>query len=180
MNDNNQEDFSFFAGGNRVKKNETKEVKSPLSPTNKWDFQDETPPTKTKDFKVETPFRVTPETTSLPKTDIQSNEEPIGNIGSELQKFRKYPEKKYDQLLSKVVTFNEEEFYLIRDLASEISMARKRSNIPNKGALPRITENTIIRAALKAVFSKIGNSNLDLTTMQTEEALENYFYNLLK
>jgi hypothetical protein len=180
MNDNNQEDFSFFAGGNRVKKTETKEIKSPLSATNKWDIQEETPAPKVNNHRVETPYKLNTEIQSTSNIETKSTEEPIGNIGSELQKFRKYPEKKYDQLLSKVVTFNEEDFYLIRDLASEISMTRKRSSIPNKGALPRITENTIIRAALKAVFSKIGNSNLDLTTLQTEEALENYFNNLLK
>lgn len=182
MNDNNQEDFSFFAAGNRVKKTEAKEIKSPLSATNKWDFQEETPTssTTTNNHRIETPYKINQEPQQTSTIERQINEEPIGNIGSELQKFRKYPEKKYDQLLSKVVTFNEEDFYLIRDLASEISMARKRSSIPNKGTLPRITENTIIRTALKAVFSKIGNSNMDLTTLQTEEALENYFNNLLK
>ena len=71
-----------------------------------------------------------------------------------------------------MVTLNEDEFYLIRDLSSEISMARKRSTIANKGSLPRVTENTIIRAALKAMLSKIGKTNTDLSTLQTEEALE--------
>ena len=79
-----------------------------------------------------------------------------------------------------MVLFNEEEFFLIRDLSSEISIARKRSSIPNKGSLPRITENTVVRAALKAVFQKIGKTNLNVLNLQTEEDLENYFSSLLK
>jgi hypothetical protein len=165
MNENNHDDFSFFAGGKRVKKEDIIPAKSPLNATNKWNLQTEEP------VQIKT---------QVQKVEVQILEEPIGNIGSELQKFRKYPEKTYDKYLNKMVTFNEEDFYLIRDLSSEISMARKRSQIPNKGSLPRITENTVIRAALKAIFSKIGNSNLDLSTLQTEEALENYFNRLLK
>jgi hypothetical protein len=115
-----------------------------------------------------------------PPAPQKTSEESIGNVGTELQKFRKYPQKTYDKLLSKMVLFNEEEFFLIRDLASEISIARKRSSIPNKGSLARITENTVIRAALSAVFLKIGKTNIDLSTLQTEEALQAYFNSLLK
>lgn len=133
------------------------------------------------EVQFEKKIEVRPETLkSNPTTTPSSNHEEIGNIGSELQKFRKYPTKTYDKFLNKMVTFNEEEFYLIRDLSAEISMARKRSTIANKGSLPRITENTVIRAALKAVFSKIGSNGTDLTTLQTEEALESYFNSLLK
>lgn len=186
MNENNQDDFSFFAGGNRVKKTDPVQAKSPLAATNKWDLVVDEPiqenriQAKSQINRIETPYKVTPEPKPVFKEQLQNNNEPIGNVGAELQKFRQYPQKKYDTLLNKMVLFNEEEYFLIRDLASEISLARKRSTIQNKGSLPRITENTIIRAALKAMFSKIGKTSIDLSTLQTEEALENYFNNLLK
>ena len=179
MIENNQDDFNFFANSKRVKKEEPVAVKSPLDNSSKWNIQEE--PKRSISEIVEKKLEATAvkQEQSPPKANY-SNEESIGNVGAELQKYRKYPTKTYDKFLNKMVLFNEEEFYLIRDLSAEISMARKRSTIANKGSLPRITENTIIRAALKAVFSKIGNNGTDLSTLQTEEALESYFNSLLK
>ena len=154
MNETNLDDFNIFATSKRIKKEEPQPAKSPLEAPSTW-VKEEMAPQK-------------------------ASEESIGNVGTELQKFRKYPQKTYDKLLSKMVLFNEEEFFLIRDLASEISIARKRSSIPNKGSLARITENTVIRAALSAIFLKIGKTNTDLSTLQTEEALQAYFNSLLK
>jgi hypothetical protein len=188
MSENNMDDFSIFATSKRVKKEEPGAYKSPLDTGTKWAAQEEVQHEvrieKRAEVRVEAQRPVSQESVSRPLMNtstsaVNSNDE-VGNIGSELQKFRKYPTKTYDKFLNKMVTFNEEEFYLIRDLSAEISMARKRSNISNKGSLPRITENTVIRAALKAVFSKIGSTNTDLTTLQTEEALESYFNSLLK
>ncbi|MDD4976551.1 MAG: hypothetical protein PHY93_19500 [Bacteriovorax sp.] len=192
MSENIQDDFNIFATSKRIKKEEPGPYKSPLETNAKWGIQ----PDQIVEKQVETPRPVTPEVQNSrpasyqqeviakPATVVtpqaQNAYEDIGNVGSELQKFRKYPAKTYDKLINKMVLFNEEEFYLIRDLSSEISIARKRSSMPNKGSLPRITENTVIRAALKAVFSKIGKTNTDLTTLQTEEALESYFNSLLK
>ena len=178
MNDNNiPEDFSMFATGKRIKKEEVIAPKSPLDSGSKWNIHNE--------VQAEAPKREyqPPPVAAQPVIQVRTqtiNDEEIGNVGSELQKFRKYPQKKYDTLMNKMVLFNEEEYFLIRDLSSEISLARKRSNIVNKGSLPRITENTVIRAALKAVFSKIGKSPMDMTMLQTEEALEAYFNSLLK
>lgn len=198
MSENNMDDFSIFATSKRVKKEEPGPYKSPLDTGTKWAAQEEVQPQpevrieKRQEIQVEKRVEVRPETqksvpqesTSKLSMNVESSSknsfDEVGNVGSELQKFRKYPQKTYDKFLNKMVTFNEEEFYLIRDLSAEISIARKRSNISNKGSLPRITENTVIRAALKAVFSKIGNNNTDLTTLQTEEALEAYFNSLLK
>jgi len=190
MSENNMDDFSIFATSKRVKKEEPGAYRSPLDTGTKWAAQEEVQPQpevrieKRQEVRVESPRPAPQENTSKPTTNVASSTvssaEEVGNVGSELQKFRKYPQKTYDKFLNKMVTFNEEEFYLIRDLSAEISIARKRSNISNKGSLPRITENTVIRAALKAVFSKIGSTNADLTTLQTEEALENYFNSLLK
>lgn len=188
MSENNMDDFSIFATSKRVKKEEPGAYKSPLDTGTKWtaqeDNQVETRIEKRAEVRVEPQRQATRESVSRPtinaSTSAISSTEEVGNVGSELQKFRKYPTKTYDKFLNKMVTFNEEEFYLIRDLSAEISIARKRSNISNKGSLPRITENTVIRAALKAVFSKIGSTSTDLTTLQTEEALESYFNSLLK
>ncbi len=176
------ENFDFFATGKRVKKEEPAPVKSPLSSSMKWGMPEEKREASTEAI-IETKKEEIRSSASIstPSNMRQVHtEEEIGNVGSELQKFRKYPQKKYDKLMNKMVLFNEEEYFLIRDLASEISMARKRSTIANKGSLPRITENTVIRAALKAMFQKIGRTNTDLSTLQTEEALENYFNSLLK
>ena len=163
MNDTNLDDFNIFATSKRIKKEEPViALRSPLESqaNTNWVKEEEKVVVK-----------------STPAINVEEN---LGNVGAELQKFRKYPTKTYDKLINKMVLFNSEEFHLIRDLASEISIARKRSSIQNKGSLPRITENTVIRAALSAVFSKIGKTNMDLTTLQTEEALENYFNTLLK
>lgn len=185
MSENTNDEFNFFATSKRVKKEEPGPYKSPLDTGSKWDIKDDIELSlkneKRATSHIETQKSASQEGISRPATPTPtySNEE-IGNIGSELQKFRKYPQKTYDKFLNKMVTFNEEEFYLIRDLSAEISIARKRSNISNKGSLPRITENTVIRAALKAVFSKLGSNSTDLSTLQTEEALESYFNSLLK
>lgn len=183
MSDNMTDDFSFFATGKRVSKETAAPAKSPLDSGNKWAVQEERVEVRQETQLVSQPQRQ--EEVRAPRYETtqaikEESVEQIGNVGTELQKLRKYPEKKYDQLLSKVVLFNEDEYFMIRDLASEISIAKKRSTIANKGSLPRVTENTIIRAALKAICSKIGKSNLDLTTLQTEEALERYFNSLLK
>ena len=194
MSDNMSDDFSFFATGKRVSKEPATQARSPLDSGNKWTVQEGA----RVEAKIET-RQERQQSSQAPQASQGSSQvevrspryetissrreesaDQIGNVGSELQKLRKYPEKKYDQLLSKVVLFNEEEYFLIRDLASEISIAKKRSTIANKGSLPRVTENTVIRAALKAICSKIGKSNLDLSTLQTEEALERYFNSLLK
>ncbi|MBC7540174.1 MAG: hypothetical protein H7281_15220 [Bacteriovorax sp.] len=186
MNDNTQDDFSIFATSKRIKKEEPGAYKSPLDTGTKWSAQEENRVEERTEIRIEKRPEVHIEKkvemrAEAPRSvSASNNNEEIGNIGSELQKFRKYPTKTYDKFLNKMVTFNEEEFYLIRDLSAEISLARKRSSIANKGSLPRITENTVIRAALKAVFSKIGSNNTDLTTLQTEEALESYFNSLLK
>lgn len=187
MNEINQDDFSIFATSKRIKKEEPVAYKSPLDTGTKWNSQEnekvEVRAEKVPEAQTEKKVEIRTETqrpVSIPSDSQINNNEEIGNVGSELQKFRKYPQKTYDKFLNKMVTFNEEEFYLIRDLSAEISLARKRSNISNKGSLPRITENTVIRAALKAVFSKIGSNATDLTTLQTEEALESYFNSLLK
>ncbi len=186
MSENNTDDFSFFAAGKRVKKEEPGAYKSPLDTGTKWEPQEDVQPEarveRRSEVRVETQRPAPQDSISRPHMNTSSSisNEEVGNVGSELQKFRKYPTKTYDKFLNKMVTLNEEEFYLIRDLSAEISMARKRSTISNKGSLPRITENTIIRAALKAMFSKIGSTNTDLTTLQTEEALEAYFNSLLK
>lgn len=181
MSENNQEDFNFFATGKRVRKDEPV-LKSPLDSGSKWNIQEETQIQPR--VASEQPSHIKPETFSNIQPEIrkpvQFKNEEIGNVGSELQKLRRYPQKSYDKFLNKMVTFNEEDFYLIRDLSAEISMARKKSNIANKGTLPRVTENTIIRAALKAMFSKIGNGGIDLNSLQTEEGLESYFNSLLK
>ena len=181
MNENNHDDFSFFANSKRIKKDEPVITKSPLDAGSKWDIQEEIKISNLETNRAERKFEAAPVKTEPVINKFSSpNEDQIGNVGSELQKFRKYPTKTYDQLINKMVLFNTEEFHLIRDLASEISIARKRSSIPNKGSLPRVTENTVIRAALSAIFSKIGKTNTDLTTLQTEESLENYFNSLLK
>jgi hypothetical protein len=190
MNENTQDDFSIFATSKRIKKEEPGAYKSPLDTGSKWSQEDDKTEEKVEvrtekrpEVQIEKKVEMrteAPKTASVQTTSPLNNAEEIGNVGSELQKFRKYPTKTYDKFLNKMVTFNEEEFYLIRDLSAEISLARKRSTILNKGSLPRITENTVIRAALKAVFSKIGSNNTDLTTLQTEEALESYFNSLLK
>lgn len=193
MNDNTQDDFSIFATSKRIKKEEPGAYKSPLDTGTKWSAQEEQQAVQRAEERIEVRIEKRPEVHIEKKVEMRteasrsvstsssvSTNEEIGSIGSELQKFRKYPTKTYDKFLNKMVTFNEEEFYLIRDLSAEISLARKRSTISNKGSLPRITENTVIRAALKAVFSKIGSNNTDLTTLQTEEALESYFNSLLK
>ena len=196
MSENIQDDFSIFATSKRIKKEDPGLYKSPLDSNSKWEVQADPIAEKPIERQIETPRIARPEVqnsrpasyqpeiiskpiaNNIPQS--QNSYEDVGNVGSELQKFRKYPAKTYDKFLNKMVLFNEEEFYLIRDLSAEISMARKRSNIPNKGSLPRITENTVIRAALKVVFSKIGNTSMDLSTLQTEEALESYFNSLLK
>lgn len=164
MNDTNLDDFNIFATSKRIKKEEPViALRSPLESQANTNWA--------KEGEREVALK------STPPINVEEN---LGNVGAELQKFRKYPTKTYDKLINKMVLFNSEEFHLIRDLASEISIARKRSSIQNKGSLPRITENTVIRAALSAIFSKIGKTNMDLTTLQTEEALENYFNTLLK
>lgn len=171
MNEFNSNDLDFFATGKRIKKEEQAPVKSPLETSTKWGIQNKVEQKLQEQSRDERQVSA-----AAPK----NTDEQIGNVGSELQKFRKYPTKTYDKFLNKMVTFNEDEFYLIRDLSCEISMARKKSNIQNKGTLPRVTENTVIRAALKAMFSRIGKTSTDLSTLQTEEALENYFNGLLK
>lgn len=196
MSENNIDDFSIFATSKRIKKEEPGPYKSPLDTNSKWGIQEDRPIEKSAEKQAEAPRYSAPEVQAVRAASYhqeavsspaqratpqaQNTYEDVGNVGSELQKFRKYPQKTYDKLMNKMVLFNEEEYFLVRDLASEISMARKRSSMPNKGSLPRITENTVIRAALKAVFSKIGRTNTDLTTLQTEEALESYFNSLLK
>lgn len=183
MNDNNIDEFNIFATSKRVKKEEPITPKSPLDSGNKWNMPEEKISVNTSSprTQIQESSQNTQRVERVQAAPVKSEAfEEIGNVGSELQKFRKYPTKTYDKFLNKMVTFNEEEFYLIRDLSSEISMARKRSSIPNKGALPRVTENTVIRAALKAMFSKIGGTSTDLSTLQTEEALESYFNSLLK
>ena len=181
MNENISEDFGIFATSKRIKKEEPNPIKSPLDASSKWgmqnEFHSEKPVENHKTLNLANNPEIIVQNIS---TQIHDVEDPIGNIGTELQKFRKYPQKKYDTYINKMVLFNEEEFFLIRDLSSEISIARKRSSIPNKGSLPRITENTVVRAALKAVFQKIGKTNLNVLNLQTEEDLENYFSSLLK
>jgi hypothetical protein len=178
MSENLNDDFNIFATSKRVKKEEPGPYKSPLDTNTKWETQE----IISKDNQNSRPTSYQQIVKSDPSINLQASnaEELIGNVGSELQKFRKYPQKTYDKLINKMVLFNEEEFYLIRDLSSEISIARKRSSMSNKGTLPRITENTVIRAALRAVFQKIGKTNVDLSTLQTEEALEHYFNSLMK
>ena len=181
MNENISEDFGIFATSKRIKKEEPVSIKSPLDANAKWGIEDERAVEKLQEKPSQNFQQVRIEVATPPiTTKTFYTEEPIGNIGSELQKFRKYPQKKYDTFINKMVLFNEEEFFLIRDLSSEISIARKRSSIPNKGSLPRVTENTVIRAALKAVFQKIGKTNLNVAHLQTEEELEHYFNSLLK
>lgn len=188
MNENNIDDFSIFATSKRIKKEEPGPYKSPMDTGTKWAIQEEAQPEvrveKRAEVRVEAQSPAPQEKAVKKEMNVSSfvtnSVEEVGNVGAKLQKLRKYPKKTYDKFLIKMVTFNEEEFYLIRDLSAEISLARKRSNISSKGSLPRITENTVIRAALKAVFSKIGSTNTDLTTLQTEEALESYFNSLLK
>jgi len=181
MNENISEDFGIFATSKRIKREEPAPIKSPLDSNSKWGMQNEFHQEKqVENHKTIQPARGPEIILQDIKNQVQVEEEPIGNIGAELQKFRKYPQKKYDTYINKMVLFNEEEFFLIRDLSSEISLARKRSSIPNKGSLPRITENTVVRAALKAVFQKIGKTNLNVLNLQTEEDLENYFSSLLK
>ncbi len=181
MNENISEDFGIFATSKRIKKEEPTPNKSPLEANSKWgiqnDFQHEKQVEHHKNLQPANNPEIIIQNIS---TQVLIEEDPIGNIGAELQKFRKYPQKKYDTYINKMVLFNEEEFFLIRDLSSEISIARKRSSIPNKGSLPRITENTVVRAALKAVFQKIGKTNLNVLNLQTEDDLENYFSSLLK
>ena len=83
-------------------------------------------------------------------------EEEITSVGSELQKFRKYPKRSFDKCINKMVPFNEEEYFMIREFSADISMARKKSTIKNKDTLPRITENTIIRSIEKEGSSHTG------------------------
>lgn len=180
MNDVNSNDMEFFATSRRVKKEEPIPAKSPLDTGTKWGGQEVRQEIKVSTNQENSSLNSQNISHTYRVTPISNQENPIGNIGTELQKLRKYPERHYDKLMNKVVMFNPEEYFLVRELASEISLARKRSSIPNKGELPRVTENTVIRAALKAIFSKIGKTNTDFTALQTEESLENYFNSLLK
>ena len=88
MNENNiEDDFSMFATGKRVKKEEVITPRSPLDSGSKWDLH--------KDVQTEAPRKEYKEPAALNTTPTQtrvqtySNEE-VGNVGSELQKFRKY------------------------------------------------------------------------------------------
>jgi hypothetical protein len=118
---------------------------------------------------VKEPVIITPQT-----------EEEVSNIGTELQKFRKYPKKSYDKCINKMVLFNEEEYFLIREFQADLSMARRKSTIKNKDTLPRITENTIIRSGMKALLKHIAEKKLDYSALQTEEGLTNLFNSILK
>ena len=112
MSDNNIDDFSIFATSKRVKKEEPTAYKSPLDTGTKWTAQEEVQAEvrieRRPEVRVEAQ-RPTPQE-SVSKPSINTSEE-VGNVGSELQKFRKYPTKTYDKFLNKMVTFNEEEFY---------------------------------------------------------------------
>jgi hypothetical protein len=116
----------------------------------------------------------------LKERDEKSQAQTIDNIGTELQKFRRYPAKIYDVLKRKTVTLSDDDYLVIRELATDISIARRKSKIPNKETLPRITESTIIRSAMRAVCQKIENSKTDLTSLQTEESLVKFFESMMK
>ncbi len=165
----NSDDFSMFANSSRVvsRKNEIP-TKSPF--------------TSSSQIMKET-YGPAP---TLHKTEIKTNpiaenqNEDLSNIGSELQKFRKYPKKSFDKCINKMVLFNEEEFFMIREFAADLSMARRKSTIKNKDTLPRITENTIIRAGMKALLKNIAEKKLDYNSLQTEEGLTELFNSILK
>jgi hypothetical protein len=153
----NSEDFSMFATSPRVTSK-----KSPFaSASNIMKESYEAPP------KQEA-------------VHVEKMEEEISNVGAELQKFRKYPKKSFDKCINKMVLFNEEEFFMIREFAADLSMARKKSTIKNKDTLPRITENTIIRSGMKALLKHIADKKLDFSTLQTEEGLTDLFVSILK
>jgi hypothetical protein len=153
----NSEDFSMFATSPRVTSK-----KSPFaSASNIMKESYEAPP------KQEA-------------VHVEKMEEEISNVGTELQKFRKYPKKSFDKCINKMVLFNEEEYFMIREFAADLSMARKKSTIKNKDTLPRITENTIIRSGMKALLKHIADKKLDFSTLQTEEGLTDLFVSILK
>lgn len=160
----NTEDFSMFATSPRVtSKQSDAPKKSPFASA-----------THMIKETYETPAKAGPQTNTF------SKEEEIVNVGSELQKFRKYPKRSFDKCINKMVPFNEEEYFMIREFSADISMARKKSTIKNKDTLPRITENTIIRTGMRALLKHIAEKKLDLNQLQTEEGLSDLFNSILK
>lgn len=107
------------------------------------------------------------------------NGEKSENKGSQLQKFRKYPERKFDKLISKILYIEPETLQMCRDIAVEISLARKTLDLDKNNPLPRFSENTVIRAAVKAILHSEKIANVDLRTIQTEDSLEEFFRGLL-
>jgi hypothetical protein len=162
------DDFSMFANSSRVvaKKNEIPN-KSPFASASNIMKESYQAPIAIPKEEVKT------------QTHSETDNE-IGNIGSELQKFRKYPKKSFDQCINKMVLFNEEEYFMIREFSADLSMARRKSNIKNKDTLPRITENTIIRSGMKALLKHIAQKKLDYNLLQTEEGLTDLFNSILK
>lgn len=158
----NNEDFSMFATSPRVTSK-----KSPFASASNMMKENYEAPTR-----EEAPAPV--------QKQIHKTEEEVSNVGSELQKFRKYPKKSFDQCINKMVLFNEEEYFMIREFTADLSMARKKSSIKNKDTMPRITENTIIRTGMRALLKHIADKKLDLSTLQTEEALTDLFNSILK
>jgi hypothetical protein len=168
----NSDDFSMFANSTRVvtKKNEAQN-KSPFSSASYMIKE-----------TYETPLIKEPVIVTA-KAEVKREEkveEEVSNVGSELQKFRKYPKKSFDKCINKMVLFNEEEYFLIREFQADLSMARRKSTIKNKDTLPRITENTIIRSGMKALLKHIAEKKLDYSTLQTEDGLTNLFNSILK
>jgi hypothetical protein len=157
----NNEDFSMFATSARVTTKQSEiPKKSPFaSASNMIKETYEAPITKPKEEKREVE---------------------VLNVGTELQKFRKYPARSFDKCINKMVPFNEEEYFMIREFAADLSIARKKSTIKNKDTLPRITENTIIRTGMRALLKHIADKNLDYSTLQTEEGLTDLFNSILK
>jgi hypothetical protein len=166
----NTDDFSMFANSTRVvtKKNEAQN-KSPFSSASYMIKE-----------TYETPSIKEPVIASAKVKVEEKVEEEVSNVGTELQKFRKYPKKSYDKCINKMVLFNEEEYFLIREFQADLSMARRKSTIKNKDTLPRITENTIIRSGMKALLKHIAEKKLDYSTLQTEDGLTNLFNSILK
>lgn len=112
--------------------------------------------------------------------NLEISNESGDNKGHQLQKFRKYPERKFDKLVSKILYIEPETLQLCRDIAVEISLARKTLDLDKNNPLPRFSENTVIRAAVKAILHSEKIANIDLRTIQTESALEDFFRSLLK
>jgi hypothetical protein len=188
MSIDSSSDLGFFATGRRQKTNNEPAVDPIINTNNQLEKNRLESEYSLKIKSLENEFKNLTvkkeqelkqrEESLLHKEKLQENEK--DNIGSELQKFRRYPEKVYDVLKRKTVTLSDDDYLIIRELATDISISRRKSKIPNKETLPRITESTIIRSAMKAICKNIENSKTDLTCLQTEEALVHFFESLMK